>query len=448
VTALDDALDTTPGLPLHLAPVDDERAILAACLQSPRVVDEVLPLIPTSAVFFHPRHGYTWDAIVACWGRGERPDGLNVAAELDRQGLTPVQVEPIFVSDLSGMFVPGPAADPAPYVARILAGWQLRGGDVALSRGRQAIAAPGAGAADDILDAVILGIQAARDAATRERSAVLVGSLVEEVLAGLDPFTFDDEVAALSWPYRDLGQVMNPLMPGQMVTIAGRPGTGKSTMLKDLCEHVSFHLSLPSLLVSWEMSSPEITARVMSSQAQVPLAHLTRRGRLNGDDRARLMDYRAAIAAAPLTIVDAEDTSIGELDRLIRQYKPRLVALDYIQLAVPEGPPEYRRQAVERYSRSVKKLAQRREVPIVIGSQLNRQSEARHGHKPQLSDLRESGAIEQDSDAVILLHRPDLYDKDDRRGEADAIVAKQRNGPTDTVALAALLHQARFADLA
>lgn len=446
-------LDTAPpdhATPPHLAPLDDEAAILGACLVSPTALDQVLPLIPTPAVFHRPGHAAIWAAITACWEDGQHADPPNVNAHIHAHGATR-NAPPTLTATLYGDAPTGAVTNPAPYLHRVLNAWQLRAADTTLVRGRQRIAE--GGDAGHILDALAADVETAQDMRTTARNAVQVGSLIGDVLDGLhlDPWNEDDG-SAIPWPYRDLGGrdgPMNPLAPGQMIGIAGRPGSGKSTVMKDACEHCSFHQGWPSLLVSYEMKAREITARVLASQARVQLAHLTRPGLINDDDLARVQDYRRAMEAAQLWIVDAEDTTIAELDRLIRHYQPRLVAIDYLQLAVPDGPDEQRRARVERFSRAVKQLAGRREVPILAGSQLNRANETRRDKTPQLSDLRESGAIENDCDAVILCHRPDMYEPHGSRvGEVDLIVAKQRNGPTGTVTLANRLHYAQYADMA
>jgi replicative DNA helicase len=448
-----------PGPPAHLAPADDERAVLAACLVSPRVLDAVLPSVPSGLVFWEPRHGFIWDAIHDCWEDGRAADIRNVAAALRAAGLMG-RVDPVYLARLEGDAPAGTLADPMPYLERVLSGYVLRGGDKALIRGRQTIAAPDGGNPAAILDAVALELAAARDLLARRGNAVRVGDVVPQVLAELDDAAQDDDGFGIPLPYRDLARVVNPMRPGQFGIIAGRPGHGKSTVLKDICTHTSFNLGLPSLLVSWEMKRVEITARVMSDQARVLFEHLTR-GPLTEQDLVRIGEYRAAFAAAPLIIEDGDDTSIGEIDRLIREHRPAVVCLDYAQLAIPDGPDSERRARVERWTRAIKQLAGKREVPIVAGSQLNRQPEGRRNHRPRLADLRESGSFEQDCDWAVLMHVPSLTEGDGgprdraeeaaaaaRAGEVDAIVAKQRNGPTDTVPLAARFHYASIADMA
>jgi replicative DNA helicase len=177
-----------------------------------------------------------------------------------------------------------------------------------------------------------------------------------------------------------------------------------------------------------------------------------RNGRMSEDDWARLARRMGEIASAPLFIDDSPSLSMMELRAKCRRLKQRhdlkLVVLDYLQLMNPPKRLDSRQQEVSEMSRSLKLLAKELDVPVVALSQLNRQAETRADKKPQLSDLRESGAIEQDADVVILLHRDDAYEKESpRAGEADFIVAKHRNGPTDTVTVAFQGHYSRFVDM-
>lgn len=450
------AEEAVTGPPEHLAPVQDEQAVLGSALLSARSLDELMPSVPSGAVFYVPRHGAVWEAIAAQWERGETPvDAVTTAAELSRMGELERSGGPAYLHTLIAT-VPT-AANGVYYLRRVLAAWKLRAGDSAMTRGHQVIRSPDGGDPDLILAAVAAEVEAARDLGLREDGAVRVGDVVQPLIDSLDAPPWDDDAPGVPWPYHDLGGVpgsrtpglLNPMRGGELWCIAGRPGHGKSTMIADCLQHVSFDMGQPSLLVSYEMSREQITARIVSRQARVLLSHLTRPGMLDDNDRARIADFLPALHAAPLIIVDKKDTSLAEVDRLIRRHQPRLVAIDYLQLAVPDGPDEMRRARVERYTRALKILAGRRDVPIITGSQLNRASELRRDHVPRMADLRETGGIEQDCDGVILLHRPDLNEPESpRAGEVDAIVAKQRNGPTDTVPLAALLHYARFADMA
>jgi replicative DNA helicase len=200
------------------------------------------------------------------------------------------------------------------------------------------------------------------------------------------------------------------------------------------------------------MGRNEITMRLLSAEARVPLSTM-RTGQMNDDDWARLARRMSEVADAPLFIDDSPNVSLMEIRAKCRRLKQRhdlkFVIIDYLQLMSSPKRVENRQQEVSDMSRSLKLLAKELEVPVIALSQLNRGPEQRTDKKPLLSDLRESGSIEQDSDVVILLHREDFYERESpRAGEADLIVAKHRNGPTATVTVAFQGHYSRFVDMA
>jgi replicative DNA helicase len=432
--------------PQHLAPVDDEQAVLGACLLSEQATTDLLATIPAGAAFYRFSHEQIWDAIVAVHERGERADTLNVNAELHRMGVLSKIGGPAYLHTLmTACTAPSIAGT---YAGRVLDAWELRRAEKVMIQGRQLIHAADGGPVAEVLDAIEAELQAARAGRLRVVAPSYVGELVDEVLAALDPVMFDEELPGLTLPWADLNKLVNPMTGGQVLCVAARPAIGKSTWLVNLLEHVAFNLGRVALLVSWEMKRREIVPRVIAHQAKVPLHNLIR-GPLRPEDHARIASYREALDSAPLLIEDDPSMSLAGVDRLIRQYKPAVVGIDYLQIAVPDGNANERRALVEKFSRGIKLLAGHRDVPIVVASQLNRGPESRKDHKPQMSDLRESGALEQDFDTIMLLHREDAYEPESpRAGELDVIVAKQRNGATDTITLASQLHYARFLDLA
>jgi replicative DNA helicase len=199
------------------------------------------------------------------------------------------------------------------------------------------------------------------------------------------------------------------------------------------------------------MSRSEITMRMLSAEARVPLNNI-RSGQLGEEEWAKMARRMGEISDAPLFIDDSPNLSLMEIRAKARRLKQRhnlkLIVIDYLQLMTSGKKVENRQQEVSEFSRQLKLLAKELNVPVVAISQLNRSPEQRSDKKPMLSDLRESGSIEQDADVVILLHREDLYDSQNRSGEADLIVAKHRNGPTRTITVSAQLHLARFTDMA
>ena len=228
--------------------------------------------------------------------------------------------------------------------------------------------------------------------------------------------------------------------------------THNSTLGLDLARAASIKHNMASVIFSLEMSRNEITMRLLSAEARVHLQNM-RTGRMSDDDWARLARRMGEVASAPLFIDDSPNMTMMEIRAKARRLKQRhdlkLIVLDYMQLMSSPRKVENRQQEVSEISRSLKLLAKELEIPVVAISQLNRGPEQRADKKPQISDLRESGSLEQDADMVVLLYREDAFEKESpRAGEADFIVAKHRNGPTDTITVAFQGHYSRFVDMA
>jgi replicative DNA helicase len=228
--------------------------------------------------------------------------------------------------------------------------------------------------------------------------------------------------------------------------------THNSALAMDFARSAAIHNNLPTVMFSLEMGRNEITMRLLSAEARVPM-HVMRTGQMSDDDWGRLARRMSEVADAPLFIDDSPNMSLMEIRAKCRRLKQRhdlkLVIIDYLQLMSSPKKTESRQQEVSEMSRSLKLLAKELEVPVIALSQLNRGPEQRQDKKPMLSDLRESGSIEQDADVVILLHREDAYERESpRAGEADLIIAKHRNGPTATVTVAFQGHYSRFVDMA
>ncbi len=236
--------------------------------------------------------------------------------------------------------------------------------------------------------------------------------------------------------------------------LAGRSfiPTHNSTLGLDIARNASVHHQQPAAIFSLEMSKHEITMRLLSAEAKVPLHHM-RAGTLSDEDWSKLARRMGEIADAPLYIDDSPNMTMMEIRAKARRLKQRndlkLVVIDYLQLMTSGKRVESRQQEVSEFSRALKLLAKELEVPVIAMSQLNRGSEQRQDKKPMLSDLRESGSIEQDADMVMMIHREDMYEKESpRAGEADIMLVKHRNGPTANVTVAFQGHYSRFVDMA
>lgn len=236
--------------------------------------------------------------------------------------------------------------------------------------------------------------------------------------------------------------------------LAGRSmiPTHNSTLALDIARAAAIKHELATVVFSLEMSRTEITMRLLSAESEIPLQHM-RKGTMRDADWAKMAETQGRIHGAPLFIDDSPNMSLMEIRAKCRRLKQRhnlkLVIVDYLQLMSSGKRVESRQQEVAEFSRALKLLAKELEVPVIALSQLNRGPEQRTDKKPQMSDLRESGSIEQDADVVILLHRESMYERESpREGEADVIVAKHRNGPTDTIVVAFQGHYSRFTNMA
>ncbi len=227
--------------------------------------------------------------------------------------------------------------------------------------------------------------------------------------------------------------------------------THNSVLGINVASHAAIHHDMASVIFSLEMSRNEIVMRMLAAEARVPLTKM-RSGNMDDGDWQKLAATMGKVSDAPLFIDDSPNMSLMEIRakcrRLKQKHDLKLVVIDYLQLMSSGKRVESRQQEVSEFSRSLKLLAKELEVPVIAISQLNRGAEQRSDKKPQMSDLRESGSIEQDADVVILLHREDAYEKESpRAGEADFIVAKHRNGPTDVITVAFQGHYQRFVDM-
>jgi replicative DNA helicase len=236
-----------------------------------------------------------------------------------------------------------------------------------------------------------------------------------------------------------------------MIVIAARPAVGKSTFALDFARSAAIKNNLATVMFSLEMGRNEIAMRLLSAEATIGLQDL-RKGTIKDEQWSKIATTMGRMNDAPLFIDDSPNLTMMEIRakarRLKQRHDLRLVVVDYLQLLSSGKRVESRQIEVSEFSRQMKLLAKELEVPIVAIAQLNRGAEQRTDKRPMLSDLRESGSLEQDADVVILLHRDDAYDRDSTRpGEADLIVAKHRAGPTDTVVVAFQGHYSRFVDM-
>ena len=427
-----------------------EQSVLGGMLLSKDAIADVLEKLRPGD-FYRPAHQNVYDSILDLYGRGEPADAVTVAAELDRRGLLRrIGGAPYLHTLISTV----PTAANAGYYAGIVA-------EKALLRrlveaGTRVVQYGYAGAEGADVNEIVDRAQAEIYDVTERRTAedfVALEALLQPTMDEIDAIASQGGIArGVPTGFTELDDVTNGLHPGQMIVVAARPGMGKSTLGLDFLRSCSIKNRLSSVVFSLEMSKSEIVMRLLSAEAKIKLADM-RSGRMSDDDWTRLARRMSEISEAPLYIDDSPNLTMMEIRAKARRLKQksdlRLVVIDYLQLMTSGKKVESRQQEVSEFSRQLKLLAKELEVPVVAMSQLNRGPEQRTDKKPMLADLRESGAIEQDADMVILLHRPDAFERDDPRGgEADLILAKHRNGPTKDVPVVFQGHYSRFVDMA
>jgi replicative DNA helicase len=257
--------------------------------------------------------------------------------------------------------------------------------------------------------------------------------------------------------FADLDNITGGLHGSELVILAARPSMGKTALATNIAENVAIESNVATLFVSLEMSRLELAQRMLCSQGKIDATRF-RKGLISADDRRKLVEASAKLSQAPMFVDDTPSRTVTEVAacarRLQRKEKLGLIVIDYLQLIEPDDPRDPRQEQVAKMARRLKGLARELKIPIICLAQLNRQAEAgKEGHRPRLSHLRESGAIEQDADVVMFIHREEYYEQDENKkkelaGQADLMVAKQRNGPTGDLKLAFFSKFTRFEDLA
>jgi len=423
-----------------------EQSVLGGMLLSKDAISDVVEIL-RERDFYRPAHELIYDAIIDLYGRGEPADPVTVSAELTKRGdLVRAGGAPYLHTLISSV----PTAANAGYYAKIIRERAIMRRLVEAGTKIVQLGYTDEGEVDDAVDQA----QAEVFAVTERREADDYIQLSQLLPAALDEI---EKIAAgvigqgVKTGFKDLDALTNGFHPGNMIVLAARPAVGKSTLGLDIARYASIHKGETSVIFSLEMSRSEITMRMLSAEARVPLNNI-RSGNLSEEEWSRMARRMGEISQAPMFIDDSPNLSLMEIRAKSRRLKQRhnlkLIVIDYLQLMTSGKRVENRQQEVSEFSRQLKLLAKELNVPVVAISQLNRSPEQRSDKKPMLSDLRESGSIEQDADVVILLHREDLYDSQNRSGEADLIVAKHRNGPTRTITVSAQLHFARFTDMA
>ena len=433
------------------ANVDAERAVLGSILLKPDVCDDVALLIRAED-FADDAHQLLFRHLLDLHDSGKRIDvtivleRLRTKGDLDRIGGAPALAEIV-------QSVPHAAhathygqivRDKAMLRSLIDASTDiLRDAYDALDEPRELVARA---------EAKIFSILEHRSSA----EAKPIETVLVEVMERMDArMKHEHALGGVETGFTDLDTLCGGLHNSELIILAARPSMGKTAFAMNIAEHVSIDLKQPVLFVSLEMASLELADRLLCSASQVN-GHRLRNGTISQEDRRRLVQKSAEISTAPLFIDDTPSRTLTEIAAVARRLKRKqglsLVVIDYLQLIEPDNPRDPRQEQVAKIARRLKTMSRELDIPVLCLAQLNRQAEVSRDNRPRLNHLRESGAIEQDADVVMFVHREEYYQSNDEdrervKGQAEIIIAKQRNGPIGDIKLLWQHDYTRFVNL-
>src|SRR6266571_974052 len=433
-------------LPQHL---DAERSILGAILLDNQALNAAIENLRPEDFFFDP-HRRVFQQMVALGETQQAIDLVTLNDALDRRGeLESCGGTPYLASLVDGV----PRSANIEHYVRIVKEKALLRNLIHATHAIQERAFEGEEGADGILD----GAESSIFALAEDRIRVGLVSMKEIVHANFERlekiFREGKSITGASTGYGELDKLTSGLQPSELIILAARPSQGKTALALNFAENIAVRAGLPVAIFSLEMSKESLLQRLVASVAQID-AHKFRTGHLGREDWRRMTEALGQIASAPLWIDDASSLTVVEIGakarRLKREKGLKLLIVDYLQLITARGRFNSRQEEVSSISRNLKGLAKELKIPVLVLSQLTRAPE-REERGPQLSDLRESGAIEQDADVVMFIYRPNFYKVDaapEERDQADILIAKQRNGPTDKVKFVFRSRLTRFEEAA
>jgi replicative DNA helicase len=428
--------------------VEAEQAVLGGLMLDPNAWDAVADIV-VSADFYRRDHRLIFEAITEVAEIRGSCDAVTISEHLERKGR---------LDETGGLAYLGTIARDTPSAANVRAYAEIirersilrqlvtAGGEIASG----AIDSRGRTASELVEEAERRVFEIAERGSRGKSGVVAIKDLLPETIDRLDLLhQSPGEIRGVPTGFTRLDKLTNGLQPGELIVIAGRPSMGKSTLAVNMAEYAAIARNVPAVIFSMEMSSEQLMLRLIASLGRVNQTHL--RTRIAEEDWPRIQGAIAQLTNAPIFIDETPALTPTELRARARRLKRErglgLMVVDYLQLMQVPGTKENRATEISEISRSLKALAKELKIPVIALSQLNRAVEQRTDKRPVMSDLRESGAIEQDSDLILLIYREEVYDQNTtRRGVADIIIAKQRNGPTGEVPLTFLGEFSQFKD--
>lgn len=427
--------------------LDAEQSVLGSMLLDQEAVFKAMEII-RSEDFYRDAHRLIFDAICQLADRSEPVDIVTVAEELRQRGQLDKVGGAAYIATLSGIV---PTAANVEYYARIIREKSLLRALISAATRIAQLGYEGEAEADEIL------LQAEKliyDLSQRKASRAF--ATMHEILMG----TFDrieylyqkkGDVTGVPTGFIDLDRMTSGLQPSDLIIVAARPAMGKTSFCLNIAQHAAIKAGVPVAIFSLEMSKEQLVQRMLCSEAMVD-QHRLRTGQLTEQDWPRLVRAVGPMAQAPIFIDDTVGISVLEMRAKCRRLKAEhglgLIIIDYLQLMQGSRRSESRQQEISEISRALKGLARELNVPVIALSQLSRAVEQTHDKRPNLSHLRESGAIEQDADIVSFIYREEYYNPDtEKKGIAEIIIAKHRNGPVGSVELGFLNEFTKFVNL-
>ncbi|MEP6709819.1 MAG: replicative DNA helicase [Verrucomicrobiota bacterium] len=435
--------------------MEAEQGVLGSMLISPReIIAECVEKI-NETYFYIPAHQTIYTVLVELWNAGQGIDLITFTQVLRDRNVLDAVGGPAFITSL---FTFVPTAANITYYLEIVRDKYILREIIAACTESVRRSYEEQDEVNNLLDEVEQKIFAVGEDRFKGQVLTMKDQVMEAIESIEKLYERKGGITGISTGFVELDRMTSGLHPAEMIVIAGRPSMGKTALAMNITEHVAINEKLPVAVFSLEMSSQQLVQRLLCSRARVNLQKV-RDGFLAERDFPSLTAAASKLAEAKVFIDDSAGLSILELRakarRLKAQQDVQLIVVDYLQLlrSTTRRAQDNRQLEISEISAGIKGLAKELKIPIIVVAQLNRQPEARSGGKPRLSDLRESGSIEQDADLVGLLVRPEIYEDDEearqeKAGEAELIIAKQRNGPVGDVSLTFLKEFTRFEDRA
>jgi replicative DNA helicase len=426
---------------------DAEQAVLGAMMLSGEAIAQVADLGLSADDFYRSGHRAVYEALNELYARGEPVDAVTAVEELRRRNTLDAAGGALYLHHLvEQVGTPASAAHYARIVADHALLRRLIGAAGEIIQGAYDVPEDPEGFADEA-EGRIYGVSRRHE----RDQVVTLRDLVHQSMEDLERIQERTGLVGVPTGFRDLDELLQGLQKGNLIIVAARPGIGKSSLVTNIARNVAVESRAPVALFSLEMSRVELGMRLLCSEARVQW-HKVRAGMVAAEEWGRIVEAAEVLDPAPLFIVDSGNVTIVDIRAKARRLKSQqalgLIIVDYLQLMTSHRRVDNRQQEVAEISRSLKLLAKELDVPVIAVSQLNRDPERRTDKKPQLADLRESGALEQDADIVMFVHRDPLSEDAQAKGIAELMVAKHRNGPVGKVNLTWLEHLTLFRNYA